>query len=499
VIRSVRGDLTFVDVEVGGRPGTTVVVSRGRIMSIERGTAAPPVGRGGADLVVDGRGGALIAGLHDHHLHLFSVAARFTSVSVGPPEVIDAGGLREVLQRAASTAGPGTWIRGYGYDESVAGPLTADGLDALLGSRSATWVRVQHRSGHAWILNGAAIRRLGVDHLSDPGVERFPDGRPTGVLYELDGWLRQAVGTSIPQLGPVSLALAAAGVTGITDASPDNGPEELAAIAEARAATMLRQRVVLLGGPDLLATANQPRGGDRSTPVGWPAAGQGGVATGQLKIMLIDRALPEFDDLVDQIKGAGSRGVALHCVTRESLVLAASALGAAGPGPHRIEHASVAPPDVVAVVRRLGVPVVTQPGFVFEHGERYLAQVDPDDQPWLYRLRGWIEAGVPLAAGSDAPFGPFDPWVGIRAAVERRTAAGRSLGRGEQLSPEQALALYQSPLIHPGRSGTSISVGEPADLCLLDVPWQVARHELDRARVVTTVVDGRIVWRRDPS
>ena len=36
--------------------------------------------------VIDARGGALLPGLHDHHIHLAGLAARKASVACGPPE-----------------------------------------------------------------------------------------------------------------------------------------------------------------------------------------------------------------------------------------------------------------------------------------------------------------------------------------------------------------------------------------------------------------------------
>lgn len=215
--------------------------------------------------------------------------------------------------------------------------------------------------------------------------------------------------------------------------------------------------------------------------------------------------------MVATIEAAGARGVAVHCVTRETVVLAASALMAStpaatagGPGggdgrsrrgtPHRLEHASVAPPDVVTLVRSCGAQVVTQPAFVARHGDRYLREVEPDDRRWLYRLAGWRAAGVPLGAGSDAPFGPPDPWLGIRAAVDRRTEAGRTLGREEGLTPEQAIAVYQGALKDPGGPPMRVQVGAPGDLCLLRLPWAESRRLLSSTLVRATVVGGRIIW-----
>ena len=85
-------------------------------------------------------GGALIPGLQDHHLHLFSTAASKLSVALGPPTVFDVSGLVESLRNA-----PGEeWIRGVGYHESVAGDLIAEQIDQWVADRP---VRIQHRSG----------------------------------------------------------------------------------------------------------------------------------------------------------------------------------------------------------------------------------------------------------------------------------------------------------------------------------------------------------------
>ena len=40
--------------------------------------------------VLDGRGGLLLPGLHDHHIHLAALAARRASILCGPPEIEDA-------------------------------------------------------------------------------------------------------------------------------------------------------------------------------------------------------------------------------------------------------------------------------------------------------------------------------------------------------------------------------------------------------------------------
>jgi predicted amidohydrolase YtcJ len=422
--------------------------------------------------VLDAAGGALLPGLHDHHVHLLALAAAERSVACGPPGVSSRDGLAAALRGAATLNG---WVRGVGYHESVAGPLDRDALDRLEPERP---VRIQHRSGAMWIVNSAGVESFGLDAAGPvEGIERDADGRPTGRLLRLDGWLRDRLGESAPpDLASVGACFARFGVTGLTDATPGNGASELDLFRRAVASGALPQRLALMGREDL------------------PAPPEGPVARGAVKLLLAEHALPEFDALVERIRLAHEvdRPVAVHCVTRAELVLTATALATAGSRPgDRIEHASVAPPDVVALLRDLPVTIVTQPNFIRERGDAYARDVDAADRPWLYRCAAWLEAGVPLGGGTDAPFGDPDPWKAMRSAVERETSDGRVMGASEALAPERALALFTTPWDAPGAAPRRIAVGEPADLCLLDAGWSLARRDLSSRRVRATIRAGR--------
>jgi predicted amidohydrolase YtcJ len=101
---------------------------------------------------------------------------------------------------------------------------------------------------------------------------------------------------------------------------------------------------------------------------------------------------------------------------------------------------------------------------------------------------------VPLAAGSDAPYADPDPWRAMRAACERRTAEGAALGSAEALTPEEALALFTSPLEAPGTAPPRLAPGAPADLCLLRAPWREARRNLRAELVTATWRAGHLLW-----
>ena len=93
------------------------------------------------------------------------------------------------------------------------------------------------------------------------------------------------------------------------------------------------------------------------------------------------------------------------------------------------------PDEVLGDIARLGLTVVTQPRFVADRGDDYLAEVDADDRPYLWRCASLIAAGIGVGFGTDAPFGDADPWRAVDAAVHRRTPSGTVLGAAERLSP----------------------------------------------------------------
>lgn len=442
-------------------------VEHGRVVAIAP-TLAPRPG----EPLIEAAGAALFPGLHDHHLHLQSLAAALASVACGPPQVADAAALAAALRRKAQELPAGEWIRGVGYHESVAGDLDRQALDALLPTHP---VRIQHRSGRLWILNSAA---LAIVHADEALLD--DDERARGRLYDADTWLRSRLQGLRPDLRAVSRQLASWGVTGVTDTSPDNGPDELQHFAAARQRGELLQVLRLMGDARLDAAADLP-----------------GLARGERKFHLHDAELPDFDHLCADIRRShrAGRGCAFHCVSRTDLLFALAALREAGvERGDRIEHASVTPPEALDELRALGLTVVTQPNFVGERGDAYLSEVEAVDQPWLYRLRSFLDAGVPLAGSTDAPFGDANPWGAMQAAVSRRTPSGASIGAEEALTPEQARDLFLGPLEAPGAGPRRLAVGAPADLCLLDRPWEAARADLATVRVRVTWRAGEVIW-----
>lgn len=439
-----------------------VRISGDRIAAI--GALEPLPGEG----VIDAAGGALLPGLHDHHIHLAGLAARAASVWCGPPEVVDEAALRLALARPGSG-----WLRGIGYHESVMGLPDAQALDRIVADRP---VRIQHRSGRMWLFNSLALETLLARAAPPAGMERS-SGRFTGRLFDDDMWLRQALASTPPDFSTVSADLARVGVTGVTDMSPRNDAEMAEHFVRQLASGALVQRTWLAGMPAL---------GD---------ARQSGWQLGPTKLHLHEAALPDLDDTAAMIAGSHGHGraVAIHCTTEVEMVYALAVLEAAGvlPG-DRIEHASITDTDQIARIAQLGLAVCVQPHFIAERGDRYRADVEARHLPDLYRLASLAAAGIRLAGGSDAPFASADPWQAMRAAVLRQTDGGATMSAEEALSPEAALALYLADPADLSRQ-RGIGLGNAADLCLLDRPWREARLRLSSADVRSTMIGGQFI------
>ncbi|MFC9555220.1 amidohydrolase family protein [Rhodococcus sp. NPDC056960] len=427
--------------------------------------------------VIDGRGGALLPGLHDHHLHLHAIAADASSVRCGPPHVRTPDDLARAL---ASAPGNG-WIRGVGYVETVAGLLDAAALDRLHAQRP---VRLQHRSGAMWILNTQASALVGLDSAEQPGVERDDTGRPTGRVWRADAWLRERLpAAGPPALDTVGADLARFGVTGVTDATPDLPADSMAALIDAHRSGALPQRLHLLGAPVNDESHSRPAT----------------VTVGPYKIVLADSGLPDFDTLTDTIRHSHTRGrpVAVHCVSREALLLLLAVFDHVGTVPgDRIEHGALIPAESIDELRRLRLVVVTQPGFLAHRGDDYLDRVETRDLPDLYRCRSLLDHSVPLALSSDAPYGPLDPWAVISAATTRRAPTGDVIGPQERITTTEAFDRYLPPLDRPGGPPRTVMVGEPADLVLLDRSLTDALDTPNAESLRCTVIRGRIQYRR---
>jgi predicted amidohydrolase YtcJ len=452
---SAAADLILRDVRPHGGAATDIAIRDGIIIAV-----APRLAFSGSE--IEGQGRDIIPGLHDHHLHLFATAAQRDTVDLSGCNSSNAicASLRE---HAVRHPGDG-WIRASGLTATSDQLPDRHDLDRWIADRP---IRIQDRTGALWLLNSKALRAIG----SGPWpscVECDYIGMPNGRIWRGDVWLRSVLALQPPSLSMLSRELAAFGVTHVTDAGAANGAEEVRLFETAVSSGKLLQRLMMMGREDLPCSTK--------------------LAQGPLKLLYDEPSLPDLSEVVPRIATARRQGraVAAHCVTLGELAFFLAALDASGGARSgdRVEHGSVIPETLLGDIAKAGLTVVTQPGFVRTRGDRYRKTVDRDEVENLYRLGSLIDAGIPVLAGSDAPYGNIDPWQAIDAAIRRTTASGAVIGKTERVALHQALSLFSTNhLIVPGI---------PADLCLLSISLSELANGVASNPVAITLIGGEV-------
>jgi predicted amidohydrolase YtcJ len=122
---------------------------------------------------------------------------------------------------------------------------------------------------------------------------------------------------------------------------------------------------------------------------------------------------------------------------------------------------------------------------------------------FAYRFRDMLEAGMPLALGSDCPVADPNPLWGMHAAVTRQRRDGTPPSGWyplQRLTVAEAVWGYtQGPALVSGRGLDlgCISPGHLADLVVLDRDiFQIDPEEIAETEVVMTIFDGRPVYCR---
>ncbi|TMG36688.1 MAG: amidohydrolase, partial [Chloroflexi bacterium] len=203
----------------GGQSAEALLARDGRVAAVGR---ASELGReaSGAERV-DLRGGLMVPGWFDAHVHLMWWGFQMREVDLRSAKTVDEA-LAVVATRAAALE-PGRWLTGGRFDKNLWGRWpTAAELDRATGDRPTV---LRSRDGHSRWLNTAALRGAGIDErtpVPDGGaIFRDERGRPTGVLQERANELADRAAPAVTEAecdDAVALAQAEAlkrGVTGV--------------------------------------------------------------------------------------------------------------------------------------------------------------------------------------------------------------------------------------------------------------------------------------------
>ena len=462
--------------------------------------------------VVDCRGLTLLPGFNDAHCHLPGLGRRLRDLDCGPSRVDSIRELQSQVREWVGSRQSAGWVRGHGYDDlNLAERRHPDRHDLDVAAPSHP-VWLEHRSGHASALNSRALALASIHRETPdpPGgvIERDPGtGEPTGVLFEMRGFLRQRLGNTRTEgefeegMRSAGRLLSGYGITSVQDAGADNGIERWLTFQRLQSRGVLSCRITMFAG---IGRLNEMLNAGLSH-----GSGDNRLRLGHAKIVLTLTSgvlHPPLEELKGLVSMAHQRGfpVALHCIEEESIAAGAGALEACRtPGlSDRIEHCAEGTPDLVEAVRRSGASVVTQPGFIYHNGHSYRENVGWRLLPHLYPVEALKRAGVSVAFGSDAPVIDPNPWPAIYSAVTRRAADGNALSthnsNDQTIGVSEALRMYAAaPACAEGASAAkgSIEVGKLADMVLVDSDPLSAQHEdLPKTKAVMTLVCGEVKW-----
>ena len=210
--------------------------------------------------VVDCGGGTLIPGFHDAHMHLLAYASTFGEVDCRPGQVSSVEDIcRQIAHRAARTP-QGEWVSAWGYDPfhlvENRHPTRWD-LDRVAPDHP---VRLNHRSGHACVLNSVAMDRAGISEDTDepPGATIARDlatGSPNGLLLEMQDYLdkrisRPSVDDLFELVDRAASRLLSYGVTSIQDATHTNSLKRWSLFRDLASDSRLLPRITVMPGAD---------------------------------------------------------------------------------------------------------------------------------------------------------------------------------------------------------------------------------------------------------
>jgi predicted amidohydrolase YtcJ len=488
--------------------------------------------------MVDLKGKTVIPGFNEGHLHMMSTGQGLMKVNLQDRRIRTISDLIHAVADRVKITPKGEWVEGWGWDQSKLQenrfPTRWD-LDRVSPEHPVYLTRTCF---HIAVANSKALELAGITkQIPQPeGGEIVKDekGAPTGALLERPAF--SFVEKLIPKpdlrqkkeaIKAACKAFNAAGITSVNDGGLDIGDFqayqevmnegnltvrvygmvrlELREISDDEAIAYLRHigprngfgtdylkmgaikitmdggvggRTALMRTPYITGKANnfgiQSVAQDRlrkiitlANQMGWQMAihAAGGKA--------MDNVLAVFREADEETPIRGRRWYLVH---------------AYDPSPENFED-----------LKRMGVGVATNPGFIHFVGDSFVFNMGREWASHASPLKDYLRHGIPISGGSDAAVTPYPPLYGIYAAVTRKTQLS-----GEVLGPDQCISVAEALRVFT-MGGTwmtfeenikgSIEPGKLADLVVLgeDI-LSVHPDRIPDVPVLATYVGGKKVY-----
>ncbi|MER8431718.1 amidohydrolase [Mesorhizobium caraganae] len=506
--------------------------------------------KGPATKTIDAKGGSVIPGFIEAHMHLFSGGAELAHLQLGGVHGFEA--LQKAIRDYASTRPEAKMLVGQGVDYTVLGEerVTRHHLDAILPDRPFCMAAPDH---HTMWANTKALEMAGIlqGRTLGPGNEivmgedglaagELREGEAFGPVLDLAGESRVRLGLSTggePDPMPSAAERAADrdimrrglawcarhGITSIQNM--DGNLYQLELLAEIEAEEGLPCRVKMpfhyknFMTLDMLEKASvmAERYDSEWLSSGMVKVFYDGVLDSWTAVMVepyADRpdwvgeplfTPQQFIDLAVAIDKRGLQ-IAVHSIGDGAVraVLngyeAAQKANGRRDSRHRVEHIEVTTAADVPRFADLGVIASMQPshppGAMDFPLEPTVSRIGRDRWPLSYAWRTLKEAGAHVVFASDWPVAAIDPILSIQAALMRKPWAEGD--PDQSFSLQEALAAYTVEGAYAEfaehRKGV-LKPGYMADLVVLSADIEkTAPAELHKVRPMTTVCGGKVTY-----
>ena len=483
------------------------------------------------------KGRTVLPGIIDSHTHPHNAAMRYLEIDCRAKNIRYIRDIQRAVSKKARELGPDKWVRaGYYNDSKLAEKrqITRKELDKAAPKNP---VFIVSDTGHQAVVNSLALKLVGITkETPDPAggqIDRDTKGELTGLLYET---ATKLVSDVVPEYTVAQVkeglrmlwdTYSSWGITSTHDASGQmlgiRGYQQLLAegVRKVRVNLMVSIRPWRAGGKDMLESMSslgiESGFGDEwlrvmSLKIMGDGSGAGGTAgvyksqhrgPGGLGLMTTDR--DEMEKIVMKAHEAGLR-VSIHSIGDRGIDIALDCIEKAQRAMpvedmrHRLEHNSCCTMKQLKRIRELGVTPSSSIGYMYGIGDQYAENFGPERSRWLHPHKTMKRMGIIAGGNNDCPVTFYSPFVQMYAAVTRKTSTGQVVGRGEAINVMDAIRVYTWNGAYLGKEENlkgSIEPRKLADMIILDRDiLAIPEEEIKDVKVMTTIVDGKVVYRR---
>ena len=482
--------------------------------------------------VFDAQGLTVVPGFIDCHNHPVGERLLY-EVAVGNPfdvEFVKIASIIDKLSAKARQTPPGHWVEGFFYDDTKVKdkrPLTVQDLDKVSKDHP---VSVQHRGGHTTFYNSKAFELAGItrDTPDPPGgtFDRDAKGNLNGRVTDnaLDVFdkvgLRPKYSAQEQQqrrrngAAHISKQFVRYGLTSVHHEDGD-----LASIQEIRDNGELLHRVNFqLNDIDLetmIAAGIRSGFGDEwvrigatrehtvdgsfsertmSISTGYPsrAGYKGNVTTTQDALdAWVERVHRARIQINCHANGDVAIGMMMNAVER------AQQLFPVKDARPKITHCTLINDELLRRIRAAGAVPMPFTSYAYYNADKFHFYGE-EFMRHAMAFRSFLDAGIPVAAGSDFYPGPFAPLMGMQGMVTRTGWNGEKWGLNQRITVAEALQVLTLNGAHASHEETikgSITPGKLADFVVLSAdPHTVAPDTIKDIKVLRTITGGTTVY-----